>query len=156
MSRGNIVNSTIAYIIKNVEWSQFINDKYEEWRKDKRGNAASVTQFAKLFGADHQIIWNWMKPGSKPPRKPEYIQALVSVFGDEVYKVNGWLPKPIPNDTVSIDQLPEEDRESVEAFLRDLRDFFTRSGIDPESDDGIRRIAEISKKHGFSIDKTNE
>jgi hypothetical protein len=71
---------------KPANFSEWINEKFEEFRKGKRGSAASVSAFGRQFGAGHQVVLAWFAPNSGPPHKPEYIAALIKTYGVEAYE----------------------------------------------------------------------
>lgn len=71
---------------KPANFSEWINEKFEEFRKGKRGSAASVSAFGRKFGAGHQVVLAWFAPNSGPPHKPEYIAAMIREYGVEAYE----------------------------------------------------------------------
>lgn len=103
-------------------WSGWINAKFEDFRKGKRGGEASLTAFSRLFGAPHQVVLGWMREGATPPRKPEYIQRVIELYGEEAYPALG-IPVPeagvekrTPNEVRALEMLrevPEEDQAEV-------------------------------------------
>ena len=72
-----------------MQFSEWITKKYIDWRGEKIGNDGSVTEFAKLFGASHQLLTEWMKKDGRVPRSQKYIAALHKVYGREVLEVLG-------------------------------------------------------------------
>jgi len=102
-----------------VEFSDWITGKFVKWRGERVGNSASIAEFAKQFGAPQQLVSSWMKPvakGGKVPRAKKYINALAAVYGDEAYEVFGLSKRG--GEALSIDQLSEDERAGLEAFLR--------------------------------------
>jgi len=99
-----------------VEFSDWITEKFVEWRGGRVGQSASVAEFAKLFGASQPLVSGWMKAGGKVPRAKKYINALAAVYGDEAYEVLGLSKRG--GEALSIDQLSEDERAGLEAFLR--------------------------------------
>ena len=57
-----------------------------------------------------------MAKGGKVPRAKKYINALAAVYGDEAYEVLGLSKRG--GEALSIDQLSEDERAGLEAFLR--------------------------------------
>lgn len=125
-----------------MNFSDWITQKFVEWRGKRIGNSASVKEFAKLFGASQQLMSDWMKPserGGKAPRSAKYINALAAVYGDEVYSVLG-LVKP-DEEIISLDQLAPEDREALEAAMSEIGTF----------DGDVGRVIKILEAHGIRI-----
>lgn len=102
-----------------VEFSDWITQKYVEWRGDAIGRERSITEYAKYLGVSQQLMSNWMKKGGKVPRSIEMINKLVAAYGNEVYDVLG-LEIPTGNAQLDTDFLPPEAQSE---FKRDLREF---------------------------------
>jgi hypothetical protein len=104
------------YDNEHSTWSKWINEKYQEFRKGKVGNEASVTAFGRQFGAPHQIAFTWLRPGSTPPRKEEYRNRILQVYGDdpEVYNALGTKPPLLTGPDGVI--LSEEEIRALELF----------------------------------------
>ncbi len=114
-----------------TSWSDWINEKYRQWRNSRVGHAAGVTEFGRQFGAGHQVVLGWLAPGSTPPRALKYINRLMDVYGeDEVMAVLGIdrLPRASALDQRTkrlvdlVNQVPESDQDQliglVEEFIR--------------------------------------
>ena len=99
-----------------MEFSDWITGKFVKWRGERVGNSASIAEFAKQFGAPQPLVSGWMKAGGKVPRAKKYINALAAVYGDEAYEVLGLSKRG--GEALSIDQLSEDERAGLEAFLR--------------------------------------
>lgn len=141
----------MVVIINFVSFSEWINGKFIEWRGDRVGKAASVAEFARQFGAPQQLVSSWMTPverGGKIPRSSKYINALVAVYGNEVYDVLGL---PVPEyEEIPADQLPPELRESLDDALRDVAALL-EAGVSAETDEGLRRLITTLEERGFTI-----
>lgn len=96
-------------------WSEWINEKYEEFRKGKRGNAASVSAFGRMFGAPHQVVLNWLREDATPPREKRYIERIVEIFGDEAYPALG-VPKPATDESGQAYNLTENEKKALEYY----------------------------------------
>ena len=91
-----------------MEFSDWITQKFLAWRGDKIGKGSSVVEFVKLFGTTQSLMSQWMKKGGKTPQSAKYINALYSVYGEEVYKLIG-LARPILEftpDSIPLASLP--------------------------------------------------
>lgn len=100
-----------------MEFSDWITKKYIAWRGDRMGNEASIAKFADLFGASQQVMSEWMKKGGGKPRSQKYVNALVKVYGNEVYEILGYrhTERDVPWEDV-----PEEYRRRLEAFATEV------------------------------------
>jgi hypothetical protein len=114
-------------------FSEWINKKYDEWvveqiRQDRRANT-SIAAFGREFGAKHQVLLNWMRAGSSPPRKPEYVERLIERYGKEAYQALGLQAPGVRLGEKErrlldlFDQTPEDRQdellEQIEKFLLD-------------------------------------
>ena len=126
-----------------MEFSNWIRQKYLDWRGDKIGQAASVAEFSKNLKASHQLVAEWMKPNGKIPNSPKYINALVYEYGYEVYDVLG-LPRPSLS--------PENARLLLEAS-KDLIRSTKELGIDIDDPTYENLFIEVYSKHGIKVDK---
>lgn len=110
-----------------VKFSGWITQKYVEWRGDAIGNERSITDFARMIGVTQQLMNTWMSGAT--PKSLKSIQALVLIFGDEVYDVLG-LERPAPAEPDIPPGVPPDMRET---YLRDLEEFvdqwFLRYGL---------------------------
>jgi hypothetical protein len=76
-----------------MEFSDWINDKYVQWRGNAVGHERTITEFAGMIGVSSSLMTQWMQRGGKKPRNQSTISKLVAVFGYEVYDVLG-IPHP--------------------------------------------------------------
>jgi hypothetical protein len=126
-----------------VPWSKWISDRYEEWRKGKRGNAASIAEFARQFGASHQVVLGWMSEDKETiPTKAKYVNALVAVYGKEIYTVLDIVGPD--EEVISMDQIEPEDRAVLEAALRD-------AGLPVNSEEDLARAIKAFEAHGIKV-----
>jgi hypothetical protein len=118
--------------VKMSAFSKWINEKFEEYRGARQGQGGSLSAFGRMLGAPHQTIQMWLKPDAKPPRKQEYINRLVELYGQEAYDAMG-IDAPTLTDRgvqlapearralEAMSTLPPEDRqeliEQIEAWL---------------------------------------
>lgn len=122
------------------DWARWITQKYDEWRNGKYGNAASIAEFARKFGASHQVVLGWF--GGTIPQKAKYINALVSVYGDEVYSVLG-IVKP-DEEIININQLDPESREILSSA-------FEEAGFPVNSEEDLRRVIKALEARGVKV-----
>jgi hypothetical protein len=112
--------------MKIVEFYEWMNEKFLEWRNTSRGRDGSISQFARLFGASQQVMSKWLAKDGYKPRDSRHINALVARYGPEVYDVLGLERPP----QTPFDQLPESVRSRlVEATLR-VQEELIRRGPD--------------------------
>jgi hypothetical protein len=139
-----------------MEFSEWLTQKYIEWRGDAIGNNRSISDFAQMVGVSQPTMSFWMKRGGKIPRAKDSIQHLVNAFGFEVYDVLG-LPKPGSENYIG--QLPLPFRERLESALSEINETYQVEGIDTANDPRGERascIAEsIFAKYGISISVTS-
>lgn len=134
-----------------MEFSTWITKKYLEWRSDKIGNAGSIVEFARRFGASQQLMSEWMKPHGKKPRSHKYINALVAEYGNEVYVVLGLeiSPNPLP-----IEKVPPALRERLEGAMREIANTLEKQNLDPESEAAQHVAREVMAEYGFRYSAT--
>lgn len=89
MSIGFSMNFYKLITIDLMEFSDWITEKFLEWRGDRIGQSASIAEFAKLFCTSQQLMSEWMKKSGKRPTSAKYINNLVEVYGIEVYEALG-------------------------------------------------------------------
>ena len=85
-----------------MTFSNWLRQKYFEWRGDRIGHSASVTEFARLFGASQPLMTEWLRVGGKVPTSPKFINALVAQYGYEVYDVLGLSRPSISSENASL------------------------------------------------------
>jgi hypothetical protein len=138
-----------------MEFSEWITKKYVEWRGNRVGHGISVADFAKEFGASQQVMSGWMHPGSKPPKKPEYLNALEKRYGAEFLQALG-IERSVFTTGISHDQLPLPLRLSLDAALADLNAAYAAEGISADSPRALEIALSVLSKHGFSITNVSE
>jgi hypothetical protein len=138
-----------------MEFSEWINKKYVEWRGDRFGHGSSVADFAEEFGASQQVMSRWMHPGSKPPKKPEYLNALEKRYGAEFLQALG-IERSVFTIGISYDQLPPPLRLSFTAALAELNAAYATEGISSDSPRALEIALSVLSKHGFSITNVSE
>jgi hypothetical protein len=125
-----------------MEFFEWFTDKFVMWRGRRYGQSASLAEFAKQFGASHQLVSEWMKKDGKVPTHAKYITALVKVYGAEVYDVLGL---PHPEVRSSLDILPGEIRQAIEAAAVEIGAELAAQNVSagtPEADEITTRILE--------------
>jgi len=137
-----------------MEFSEWITNKFIEWRGNRIGRGSSVADFAAEFGANQPALSRWMHPGSKPPRSAKYISALYDRYGNEVLEVLG-IDLPSTVDT-PYDQLPPSLRLSFTAALADLNAAYAAAGVSADSPRALEIALSVLSKHGFSITNVSE
>ncbi len=105
------------------EFSDWITDKYREWRGDAVGRERTITDFANYIGVNQSVVSSWMKKGGKVPKHKDSIDKLVAKFGPEVYNVLG-IDAALTDDVIDpvaamIQQFPPEDRPLVRQAVLD-------------------------------------
>lgn len=70
-----------------MEFSEWITNKYVEWRGDAIGRNRSVSEFAEYIGVKQQAMSSWMN--GITPKRHETITRLAAQLGPEVYDVLG-------------------------------------------------------------------
>jgi transcriptional regulator with XRE-family HTH domain len=133
-------------IINFVDFSNWITQKFIDWRGDRHGRGSSVADFALLFGASQQLVSDWMRKGGKKPRAAKYINALAAVYGDEVYEVLG-LRKP-PDDFA---QFPEPLASHLRAASDEIESLLNSGRFPPNSPEHAEAAREIFKRHGLDL-----
>ena len=131
-----------------MQFSEWITKKYIDWRGEKIGNDGSVTEFAKLFGASHQLLTEWMKKDGRVPRSQKYIAALHKVYGREVLEVLG-IQEP-ETQFVGIDLWPPEVRARLLAAVEETNRTLLARGLTGSSPGVAELIREIFEKYGFN------
>jgi hypothetical protein len=132
-------------IIEWMDFSDWINKKYMEWRGASR---ATISDYSAFLGVPQSLLSQWMKRGGKVPTSKKYVDALIKIYGNEVFTVLD-LPRPI-------NQPPENFRERLRAALEEALQVMTSKGIEPDSPEGERIIAEIADKYGLEAKRTTD
>jgi transcriptional regulator with XRE-family HTH domain len=137
-----------------MEFSEWISNKFVEWRGNRIGRGSSIADFAAEFGASQPAMSRWMHLGSKPPRSAKYINALYDRYGNEILEVLGIdLPSTVD---VPYDQLPPPLRASFSAALAELNAAYAAEGVSSDSPRALEIALSVLSKHGFSITNVSE
>ncbi len=127
-----------------MEFSDWITQKYIDWRGDAIGQERSITKFAELLGVPQSLMTQWLKKGGKTPTSQKYISALISHFGAEVYEILG-ISRPSEDDLLS--ELPPEMAEDVRSFLAEVRSSEINKGKTEASPEDLEKIKQMFSKH---------
>jgi transcriptional regulator with XRE-family HTH domain len=135
-----------AYIRYNdfMDWTDWINRKYVEWRGQSRG---TIQEFAQYIGVSQALMSLWMKRGGSKPNSPANISKLVAIYGVEVYEVLGL---PVPAEEIPLDQLPEDLQADLRGFLYEVPAALDAAGVDAGSETGKNILKELMAKYGFT------
>jgi hypothetical protein len=125
-----------------MAFNKWFFNKYKIWSSDKKGNAASITQFAKLFGATHQICSDWMdEENPKIPTSQKYINALFDVYGYEAYQELG----------ISVPGLSPENSLLLLEASKDLNRSTKELGIDIDDPAFVKLFTEVFSRFGIKV-----
>ena len=127
-----------------MEWTDWINRKYIEWRGDSR---KTISQFADYVGVSQSLMSQWMSPNPKKPTSQVSISKLVAIYGIEVYEVLGL---PVPAEEIPLDQLPEDLQSDLRGFLYEVPAALDAAGVDAGSETGKNILKELMAKYGFT------
>lgn len=134
-----------------MEFSDWINDKYYQWRgKSKK----TVSDYAKELGIPQPRLSEWMKPqsmGGKTPRNKKYISILYKKYGAEVYDV---LDLPRPEDPLSL--VPTPIRKRLMRAQKEIEKEFRDNGVTGEMPEAEEIAIRIMEKYGFTYKDTVE
>lgn len=139
--------------MNSMEFSDWITQKFITWRGERYGNSASVAEFAKQFGASHQLVLGWMKKGGKKPKHAKYINALVTVYGKEVYDVLG-LDRPVLEftpDSIPLASLPPAVRKRFQAAFAQYEAALAQRGLTSASPEAPAILIKVFAEHGLNI-----
>jgi hypothetical protein len=132
---------------ETMEFSKFIEQRYLEWRANKRGNVGSSARYAREeLGIEPYLLNDWMTRG-KLPTAQEHIDKLIAKFGVvEIYDMVGW-PE-------SIAGLPFDPRVKLALALFEIRAEMTARSIkDRESPEAAAIAASVFEKHALKSTK---
>ena len=145
MSIGFVMNFYNLSIIEIMEFSDWITKKFIEWRGNKIGNSGSISEFAKQFNASHQIVSEWMKKDGKVPTSSKYINALVDMYGVEVYEVLG----------LTVPGLPPENSDLLLSATSELTKIAKERDLDPEDPAFVELFVEVFSRYGINVQRTD-
>lgn len=128
-----------------MEFTEWINEKYKEYRGDSFGHDKSVTEFAKEIGIEQSLMSQWMRPKgnkAKIPSSKDNIAKLVNFFGYEAYEALGL---PVPGLSHENSKLLFEAAKELSRSSKDL-------GIDIDDPSFINLFTEVFGRHGIRVD----
>lgn len=143
----------ISHIISVMDFSDWITARFLEWRGNRVGRGSSIADFARELGASQQIMSEWMKKGGKVPKAAKYVNALIRIYGDEVYTVLGIdTPDRIASKSeLALASLPAEFRVKLLAAIAEASAEISARGVQPDSPDGLRITAEVFTRNGINV-----
>jgi hypothetical protein len=110
-----------------MEWQEWIEKKYLEWRGNSYGHDRTQEDFADYIGVSQSLMNQWMRPKkgkkTKKPTAQKTISRLVAKYGNEVYEVLGIPP---PDDAEYQANLAAVPPEYKDLFEQDLKDFILK------------------------------
>jgi hypothetical protein len=136
-----------------MKWSDWITNKYIEWRGNRIGPLASINEFARELGIPQSVMSRWMKDGGTKPTKGSYISNLAFEFGPELYEVLG-LPVPAPISDIDLSGLPRPLKKQMKAAIDEINLELNRLHLDPKSDDVFTLTIKTLDKYGFTYRHT--
>ena len=138
-----------------MDWKEFIEKKYIDWRSDKRGNAGSQAAYARFLGISPQLLDKWINKGQRPTG--EYVAGLSQHFGLEIYEVLG-LGNPIENDyreSLISFGLPSEYVDSLLSAREEYTKELSSKGIEIDSPEAREIINKAFVRHGIKFTITS-
>ena len=131
-----------------MEFSEWITERYLEWRGKSIGNEKSISQFAEEYiGVSQPLMIQWMQGTKKPGTRT--IPKIADRY-PEIYKVLGLESQY----SLNADQLPSEIREHLQSALNEINDTIKAGNVSPDSPEGFKIASDIFDKFGFSITDT--
>jgi hypothetical protein len=130
-------------------FSEWINRKYDEWQLGRTRKESTIAKFAAEFSASQSIMSRWMRPGSKPPKSPKYLNALEKRYGDEFLAILGI--EKSEKDEISLDQVPDDLRVRLERAIAELVANRSLNKIEVNSPEDVALAKVIFEKYGFSV-----
>jgi transcriptional regulator with XRE-family HTH domain len=143
-SQALIYNHVCIRYNEFMDWSEWINRKYIEFRGDSR---KTISDYAEYLGVSQPLLSQWMGPKPKKPTSQVSISKLAAKYGVEVYEVLGL---PVPADEIPLDQLPEDLQADLRGFLYEVPAALDAAGVDAESETGKNILKELMAKYGFT------
>jgi hypothetical protein len=145
----NVKLQNIA-IIKPMAFSDWINQKYIEWRGTTRG---TVTEFAEDYiGVKQSIMSQWMRPNGKKPNAKSI--GILAQRYPEVYDILD-LPRPRIDLETVFSKLPIAWRENFSKAFLEYNSELSRAGIDTNSPEAREIINQAFERHGIKITLTD-
>lgn len=146
-----IIENQIAYN-KNMEFSNWIEGKFLNWRNEKirkHGKGTSVAEFARQFGVSQQLMSKWMEKDGPKPTHAKHISSLAAVYGNEVYEVLGMDP---PSESFTLTgPFPPELKSTIEAAVNEVNSSLAAAGLTADSPAALELAVTILSKHGLNV-----
>jgi len=104
-----------------MESSDWITQKYIEWRGDAIGREKTITEYAEDYiGVSQEVMYGWMKKDGSKPRKSEHIKKLFDKYGYEVYEVLGFnsVDRRLRELQAEYDAIPEDKKDDMLEVIR--------------------------------------
>lgn len=134
--------------MKNVDFSDWLNKKFVEYRGDTR---RTISDFAAHIGVRQPVMSNWMKKGGNTPKNKNLLR-IAEKLGPEVYDVLD-LPRPAFD---PFDPMPPAMREALEDAVHELKEAMSKYNLDPVSPAAEALSIEIMERHGFKWIETRD
>jgi len=133
-----------------MEFNDWINQKYREFRGDAIGHERTQKEFAEWIGVSSSLLTYWRKKNGKKPKQKNTIDKLIKRFGPEVYDVLGLTQ----TDTIPLDQLPRAVRDRLTTAVYEVNLELGSRGLSGDSPESEDIVIEIFEKHGFKYTRT--
>ena len=131
-----------------IPWSEWITQKFLDWRKRDPLNNRTIAQFGLLFNASQPVMSDWMKKDGKIPTSHKHISALIDYFGVEVCEV---LEIPVPESIMFLYSLPEPLREAFFEARNEYTMELLNKEISPDSPEAKEIIKVAFEKRGVKF-----
>jgi transcriptional regulator with XRE-family HTH domain len=138
----------------NMNFREFMNQRYVKWRADKIGAAGSISSWGREMGISPQVLNGWMNRGSVP--RADAIAKLADYLGSEVYSVLGMT---VSEDLSLSEQLLSTglDPDWVSAFISAkaaAESELLAKGISANSPEGKLIAKKVFAEYGIDISLT--
>ena len=130
------------------KFSEWITQKYIEWRGNAIGNDRSISKFAEMLGVRQNVLSAWMQKNGKTPTGQKNINALIHYFGVEAYDALGF---ERPTEEEFFEGLPTEIAGPLKEAIEEVRSTGMNKEIDTVFPEDFKRIKEIFEKHGVEF-----
>lgn len=138
--------------INQMEFWEWITDKYVQWRGDAVGHDRSITDYASWIGVSQSLMTQWMKRNGKNPKSQKSITKLADKY-PEIYDLFKF-EKPRPRYDVS--RLPSSTRRDLEGALDEIDVELSRRNITGDMPEAETITLQIFEKWGFKYTVTNK
>lgn len=134
-----------------VNFREFLNRKYLEWRANKIGAAGSISSWGREMGVSPQVLNGWMNRGSVP--RAESIAKLTNYLGPEVYGVLGLddIDDLSLGGALLAKGIPPEWVDNLEAALDEAQRQATVKGVEIDSPEGISITRSALLEFGLTV-----